>query len=359
MLVKHLVAILLGLLSLIGIYYFIEYNSQPLSFQVKKNVPTPSSAHAIVNGPSQKMLFVPYWGIDSHTLPVTYDSLIYFGITVNASGVDTQEVGYKDLSLFLKKTPERTKKILTIRMINNAMNTSVLKDRSLQQKIITDSLQIAKDNGFLGVVLDLEYNALAFDSVVQSITSFSSQFAKDAHAENLLFYQSVYGDTFYRLRPYDVEALAKNADGIVVMAYDFHKANGDAGPNFPLSGKETQGYDLKTMVGDFEAKVPTEKLIVVFGTYGYDWQVDKNNHSEQPATALSLTEIESKFLIKCPYNQCVVQKDQVSQETKVTYSESGNNHIVWFDDLTSIAQKSAYLHTQGINAIALWAYSYF
>lgn len=357
--VKHIIAVILGLLCLIGIYFFVQYNSQPLSFNTQPPSITPTPSRTIVQGKSQKILFVPYWGLTSQQLPTNYDQLIYFGITPTMQGVDTQEDGYKDLSLFTKRVGTG-KTLLTIRMIDPSVNAKVLQDKNLQNTIISDSLQIAQKYGFSGVVLDFEYNALAFDSVIKSISTFSTNFAKATHATNLTYYQSVYGDTFYRLRPYDVEALAKNADGIIILAYDFHKANGDAGPNFPLSGKDTDGYDLKAMVDDFAKKMPTQKLIIAFGLYGYDWQIDRNGHSQGPATPLSLIQIQQKFLNKCLFAQCVIKRDPVSSETEVTYTDiSKNKHIVWFENMASVAQKSQYLRSQGINAIALWAYSYF
>lgn len=355
---KHLIAVILGLICLVGIYFYIEYNSQPLSFSIHAPSVTPEPSRAIVQGRSQQLLFVPYWGLSSKLLPTDYTKLIYFGIEPNSNGINTQEDGYKDLALFARKAGKSTT-LLTIRMIDPTVNAAVLQNKTLQQKIITESLQVANKYSFSGVVLDFEYNALAFDSVIRSISTFSNNYAQATHGQKLLFYQSVYGDTFYRLRPYDIGAIAKNADGVIVLAYDFHKANGDPGPNFPLSGKETQGYDMKVMVEDFAKKMPTQKILIAFGTYGYDWQIDKNGHSQGPAQAMSLLEMQQKFG-NCKLTSCVVKRDNESGETMVTYlDENKNKHVVWFEDTQSIAKKSAYLHTQGINATAWWAYSYF
>lgn len=356
---KHLVAVLLGLVSLIGIYFFIQYSSQPQSFTVSTPSVAPSPSRVIVQNAKQSMLFVPYWGLGSKDLPGNYDQLIYFGIQPSSTGINTQEIGYTDLALFTRRAPSGSKKLLTIRMIDPEINSKLLKDKALQQTVISQVLQTAKQYGFTGIVLDFEYNALAFDSVIASITTLSTDLAKATHAQHMTFYQAVYGDTFYRLRPYDVGKLAKNADGIIVMAYDFHKANGDAGPNFPLSGKDTQGYDFKAMIDDFSQKISAQKIIVAFGLYGYDWELDGKGHSIAAATPLSLVQIQQKFLNICAFTSCKVIRDNISSETKITYTDGQEKHEVWFEDMQSVAQKSAYLHTQGINATALWAYSYF
>lgn len=354
---KHIIAIILGLLCLVGIYFFVQYNSQPLSFSLQSPSLTPSPSRIIVQGKTQKMLFVPYWGLTAQKLPTDYDQIIYFGVTPNTQGINTQEDGYKDLSLFAKRAGD-AKTLLAIRMIDPTINVKVLQDKKMQNAIITDSLEIAQKYNFSGIVLDFEYNALAFDSVITSINTFSTNFAKAVHEGHMAYYQSLYGDTFYRLRPYDVGTLAKHADGIIIMAYDFHKANGDAGPNFPLSGNE--GYDLKSMIEDFGKKMPTDKMAVAFGLYGYDWQVDKEGHSQGPAIPLSLLQIQQKFLTSCSFAECKVKRDNTSSETEVIYTDGNKNkHTVWFEDAQSVAAKEAYLKSQGINATALWAWSYF
>ena len=147
----------------------------------------------------------------------------------------------------------------------------------------------------------------------------------------------------------------------MVMAYDFHKAGGGSpGPNFPLAGKETYGYDLQKMTDDFLQFVPAQKLAIIFGLFGYDWTVDKQNSAVGVGIPLTTKEIQQKFLTSCSYTNCHIQKDPQSAETKITYMDNQQkNHIVWFEDLHSVWQKQQALKQKGITSFSYWAYSYF
>lgn len=307
----------------------------------------------------KKSLFVPYWSIGTKSIQ-GYDELIYFGITVNEDGIDKNDKGYIGIPQFLKITNKAEKKFLAIRMIDSKMNSSVLDNKVLQSKVIGESLNTAKENGFDGIVLDFEFSSLSFESVIKKINSFMSDFYSSTKQNKLLFKTTAYGDTFFRLRPYDVKFLGDHADEVMIMAYDFHKARENPGPNFPLKGKEAYGYDFSKMTDDFSKSVPKEKLNVIFGLYGYDWMVDDKNQSIGQAQALSLEQIKNKFLNECDFKDCLVKRDNISSETKITYTDNNSQkHIVWFEDMESLEKKKEFLSSQGIYSTALWAYSYF
>ena len=49
------------------------------------------------------------------------------------------------------------------------------------------------------------------------------------------------------------------------------KATVNRDPNFPFQDKNKWGYDFQQMISDFSADIPSEKLTIIFGMYGYDW----------------------------------------------------------------------------------------
>ena len=93
--------------------------------------------------------------------------------------------------------------------------------------------------------------------------------------------------------------------------------------------------------------------------FGYDWQVDKNGVSQATAVPLSDHEIEEKLLTRCAYAYCLTSEDALSSETKVTYDNNGERHIVWFEDAASAARKEQALSKYHIQSFGFWAYSYF
>lgn len=313
-------------------------------------------------------IFVPYWSLvtDSANL-ANYKRFIYFGVTPNNFGINKEEPGYKNLEKFIQVVPAGTEKFITLRMTNQDFNLDLLENTKLQTKIIEETLDIVKKYKFNGIVLDLEINTIFNDKIKGQINDFVQQFYASAKKENLQFSITLFGDTLYRKRPYDLYYLSRHTDEILIMAYDFHKSKGEPGPNFPLSGRDLYGYDFQSMVDEFTAYVQREKITVVFGLYGYDWSVDEKRRPIKPSGALSLNEIKKMFLAKCEWKDCVVKRDDKSKETEVNYVIPRiidnyaylEYHIVWFEDEESATIKKDYLLKKGIGSLAYWAYGYF
>ncbi len=363
---KQIGFIIVCLLFFTGFYFYKHYN---VSVSPKPQIqsatisprPTISPARVIVAKNEIHSLFVPYWTMEKEKISANeYNIVIYFGITPNQNGINQEEAGYKNIPQFLKLSEGVKTKLLAVRMVDSAINSKILESEEWQKNIAASASATAKEFDFTGVVLDFEISSLSFDSVVKKITALHSYFATTARQNNLTFYTTLYGDVFYRLRPYDVKALSTLSDGIFIMAYDFHKARENPGPNFPLKGKELYGYDLQSMINDFLKNVPKEKIIVVLGMFGYDWVVDADNKATASAQSISLNEAGKKYVNNCLLANCQVRRDQVSAETSVQYVDvKGQRHAVWFEDMESVLQKQNFLKTKGINSFGLWAYSYF
>ncbi len=307
-----------------------------------------------------KFLFVPYWSLDGRIDSGDYNGFIYFGITPDNKGIKKDDAGYTNISKFTDLTNKETDKFLTVRVLNQDSASQILRDKKLQKNIFEESILEAKNNFFNGLILDFEMQGIPFETFTKSISDFYSEFYDYSHKNKLSFYITLYGDTFYRLRPYDVKTLAQDSDEVLIMAYDFHKAGGDPGPNFPLSGKEVYGYDFKAMIDDFLKIVPKEKISVIFGLFGYDWKIDDKGRSKEQAQVLTLSQIKNKFLSVCEFDNCLIKRDETSSEMKITYTDKEKNkHVIWFEDMESVLAKQKYLKNAGINSFGFWAYSYF
>lgn len=353
---KIALVIVVVLLVISGWMMLTKQNSSSSSLAVSSFIsqvtPTPAPVAT-----KDTLLFVPYWTLSQKDLP-TFQSYAYFGITLDENGIATADDGYKNLKTFLQKVPKGKPILLTVRMLNHDFNEKMLEDRNIQAHIVTQVSTFAKENGFNGVILDFEYKAIAFDSVIKSITQFSTDFADSMKEKDLLSYQAIYGDAFYRLRPFDVQEIAQHTDGILVMAYDLHKAGADAGPNFPL--ESTIDYTFPMMLDDFLKHVPAQRLTVILGMFGYDWTVNNKGLTIGQADALTDNETAHVFSGTCAYNNCVVEKKDALSATHVTYSdEKGSKHEVWFDDSSILQQKKDMIGKKGIQNIGYWAYSYF
>lgn len=311
------------------------------------------------SGKGSLSIFVPYWTLGRVPIEKEYTKVIYFGVIPTLTGINTAEPGYASLEAFQEEAVGK-EKILALRMLENTNNFKIIESKSIRKKVINETLKVAKDGNFNGVLLDLEVSVIPFESVTKNIATFINEFGTEAKKQNLNFSVAIYGDTYYRLRPFDVKTIGKNADMVMIMAYDFHKARSNPGPNFPLSGKDKYGYDFQTMIKNFAKDVPPEKIAVIFGLFGYDWPVDENGKASATATPLSYYEISEKFLKSCTEKDCLITRDPISAETTITYTGAeGKKHIVWFEDEVSVKAKEDFLNKRGINNISFWSHSYF
>lgn len=352
-----------GMLLVNGIKAKVKYDlAQP--FATVSNAPSPPSKETKripANGTDTTSLFVPYWTIqDSDLINTDYNEYLYFGVTPTTNGVNSDEAGYTQLEQFNANVPQGKKKLLVLRMLDADNNTKILKSPSVQRKVIGETISTAKEYGFDGVVLDLELSAIPFESLISQIRDFNSLFFTQTKAQSMFYGIAIYGDTFYRLRPFDVKAIAQKTDKMYVMAYDFHKSRGNPGPNFPLQGENTYGYDMTVMSEDFLKFAPPQKISVIFGLFGYDWTVDKNNAAIEYGKAKTVNEITNTFLSGCNYVECSINRDKLSGETQIRYvDEENQRHIIWFEDMKSVEAKQLYLRGKGINSFSFWANSYF
>lgn len=361
---KILIFLLLVVFVGYGLIKFSDNKSEEKRSEVKtKSSPSPATT---ILSPKKtevkttKSIFVPYWTDSKNLLKnEKYDRYIYFGVSVNAQGLNKFDPGYQGLSKFVDNGGESNHRLLTVRMLNQEENVNILKNKKSWSKIIDETFVVVKDYNFNGVVLDLEISALPFTDLVNNINEFVELFYSEFRGQDLYFAITLYADTFYRKRPYDVAFLSKNADEIMIMAYDFHKAGGEPGPNFPLSGKDKYDYNYQLLINDLSI-VPSDKLSFIFGMYGYDWIVDEKKRPIKPATSLSLLEVNEKFVSNCAGKNCVVLRDPISSETEVNYVDDElRYHIVWFEDQKSVEDKQKFLKKKGIGNFIYWAYGYY
>jgi len=307
----------------------------------------------------QTSLFVPSWTLDSMS-DNAYDQYIYFGVLPTSGGYIATGSGEQDITTFTSFVPQGKHTLLALEMENTDVNGDILQSTNAQKRLIAQTLSLAKENGFSGVVLDLEMGGIPFSSLIDEINSFTKNFDEQANAQQLKFDVTLYGDTFYRLRPFDVKTIASHSDMVMIMAYDFNKARSNPGPNFPLSGQSVYGYDMGKMMDDFLQAVPNQKLDVIFGLFGYDWPVDNKGNGIGQGVALTDLQIQNKFLNNCQFKDCQIKRDPLSGETEIHYTDANNQkHIVWFEDMQSVTTKEQYLQKRGIGNFSFWANSYF
>lgn len=319
-------------------------------------------------GEPKTSLFVPYWSLTESDSAFSspgeinrpIDTAIYFSVSATNSGINKSNAGYANIEEFVSRATNTPHKLLTVSMTDDAVNDSVLEDNAAQNAIISQAVGIARDNDFNGIILDLEVGGIAATKVNTQIIGFVKTASEISKKNGLSFAITLYGDSFYRSRPYSIELLSPHVDQFYIMAYDMSKLWGTPGPNFPLKGREIFGYDMQTMIADMLKFTTRDKLTVIFGLYGHDWTVDEKKRPFTAAKTLTFSQIKEKFIDSCEWKNCLIKRNPYAAETEINYiDEEAQYHITWYEDAESIAQKIGFLKESGINSVSYWAYSYF
>ncbi len=352
----------------------IKTGSVKTSYPTSEVIKTPTGQAKTANIVAKRSIFVPYWSLTNLNGLSSYNRIIYFGLTSTTDGINTQDQGYTALGKLFKEIPSGKDVYVTLLFHDSDTTKLILEDQKVQRKVINDTINIVNQYKLRGVVLDVEINNIVDIAAKDKISNFVQLFYTSLKTNNSVLLLTLYGDLFYRKRPYDVSALAKYSDEIMVMAYDFHKAGGEPGPNFPLSGRDNYGYDFQEMVGDFLQFVPPQKLSVIFGMFGYEWEVDAKRRPLKPAKALSYLDIKKQFLDSCTWKDCLARRDDQSAETEIDYVTDYTDpdpltnpdhlitplsHVIWFEDQESVNKKIEYLKSNAIGSVAYWVWGYF
>ena len=136
---------------------------------------------------------------------------------------------------------------------------------------------------------------------------------------------------------WNLGAYAKVADRLILMDYDEHTNDAEAGP---IASQAWFVSHLKAAL----AVVPREKAIVGIGSYAYDWTgVGKGD----------TTSVEEAWLAAHD-SEVAIQFDKASGNPTYSYDENGETHTVWLLDGASAWNQLRVADMEGVAGVALW-----
>jgi len=214
-------------------------------------------------------------------------------------------------------------------------------------------LFLAADPHYHGISLDFEEidpdAQSGYRALIQSLYG-------DLHGKNYqLYINAPVGDSNY-----DLSFMAANSDGLLLMNYDAHSAETDAGAIAP---QKWFVDNLRLILKD----VPKEKLIVALGNYGYDWTLPlppaPGTHPKgkqkkfDPNEVLSATTLTTQEAWQeASDSDAEISLDSKSSNPHFAYDDDDAHvrHQVWMLDAVTVMNEMRAARQLGLQTYALW-----
>jgi len=207
----------------------------------------------------------------------------------------------------------------------------LLSNQPAQQKLIYDLINITKKYGFKGINIDFEeLNLENGDSFNAFMKNLYTQF----HAENLIVSQDISPEN----DDYKPEILQHYNDYIILMAYDQHSDQSNAGD---ISHQEW----VEEKLDDICSKMDANKVILALACYGYDW----------PKNSIGTPVTYEQAIIKAVDLKSKINYNPASANLNYSYKDgSGMEHDVYFTDAATYFNLIRKADDWDIAGVALW-----
>lgn len=228
---------------------------------------------------------------------------------------------------------------------SDTLGAAILSDTSVQDVLLSNIIETAKEYGFKDIHFDFEYLR---PEDRENYNTFLRKASERLHAEDLLMSTALApktsdSQTGRWYTAHDYKAHGEIADFVVIMTYEWGYS---AGPPMPVSPIGS----VRQVLEYAKTAIPPDKIMMGQNLYGYDWTLPYVKGGEyaralSPQAAISVarennTNIEFDYSAQAPFFQY--------------WDASSKQHIVWFEDARSINAKFDLLKELGLRGISYW-----
>lgn len=139
---------------------------------------------------------------------------------------------------------------------------------------------------------------------------------------------------------YDLEYIGEVADAVFVMAYDEHYPSSPPGP---VASRDW----FVDSIDEVRARVPSDRLVVVIGAYGYDWRIGANRPAESVSFRGAMDDARAA--------NATPRFEVDAENVHFGYTDDdGALHDVWVEDALAAWNQLRALRARGLERIGLW-----
>jgi peptidoglycan-N-acetylglucosamine deacetylase len=142
---------------------------------------------------------------------------------------------------------------------------------------------------------------------------------------------------------FDYEYIGDVADAVMVMAYDEHWTGSESGP------VASRDFMVQTL-DDLLPRIPTDRLVFVLGSYGYDWT---QGGEDTKASGTSISFRTAMELARAADAKPVFEEG--IENGHFGYIDGDDaTHDVWFQDALATWNQMQELKLRGVTRVGLW-----
>ncbi|MFZ5424852.1 MAG: glycosyl hydrolase family 18 protein [Patescibacteria group bacterium] len=330
--------------------------------------------------------FLPYWTIEeaNYIQLSKLTDIAYFALQVEANGHIKKlgqdgnlDPGYNNWvnnetlnTLIAKSKRYGTRFALTIISHEADISDQLLECEKCWVNLKNDLIDEMNKKEVKHLNLDFEYATYTDPYYADQYTKLTKYLNTELDKEFGSSYVvvSTFADSAVKPRVTKPGDLAKVADGLFIMAYDFHRPNSDiAGPVAPLGGvlEEGREYDINTMLTDYLSLVPPSKMILGVPYYGYNWVVEDfaeysprlvgNDYIGYSQSQKYEDIIDLKIELGIEDNW-----DEIAQVPYFSYvsEDTGSIRSVYYENERSLREKYKLAKKYALGGVGIWALGY-
>ena len=227
---------------------------------------------------------------------------------------------------------------------NNHLVTTLVQDRSLQQKLLWALGSTMQEKGYGGLDIDFEYIPAAdregfaefvrFAAQVMNLFGYPVSVAlapKTSRDQPGLLYEGV-----------DYGLLGAAANRVLLMTYEWGYTYGPPMAVAPLNM-------VRRVVEYALTEIPPEKISLGIPNYGYDWPLPYVRGVTQARTLGTLEAVQLAI-----DHGAEIRFDETAQSPYFRYWQYGVQHEVWFEDVRSLKSKFELVREYGLSGVGYW-----
>jgi spore germination protein len=229
-------------------------------------------------------------------------------------------------------------------MFDSDLAAEILRNETLQDKLISNLINTMETKGYKGVNFDFEYvypeDRENYNQFLRNVTS---ELKPKGYSVSTALAPKIKGDQKGLLyEAHDYKTHGEIVDFVVIMTYEWGWAGGRPWAIAPVN-------EVKKVLDYAVTVIPRSKIMMGVPLYGRDWKIPwEEGTFAKTVSPVAAVDLAGKYGVRIQYN------NEYQAPFFKYWDESGQQHEVWFEDARSILAKHRVLDDYKLRGMSYW-----